>query len=238
MENRTYDLELSKKLYKHYIENEIGYNKTCQYCKTYNEQRGRVLKNGPIPVFHIGDLFSQTEIRLLILGTVAYGWENELPNLFVEDKDVRNKHLESTIEYIENRISQLFEERKMKFFTYISDSLSQNEKFSDKAIRKIAISNLIKCNMGSDQIRNHHLQKNYDFCIREEYTGNLISDVNILDPTHIIILSSNRNKFWRYGKLFMDQDRKVEFIHHPSSSTAGGKKKFIEDVNNFLNSDN
>ena len=82
--------------------------------------------------------------------------------------------------------------------------------------------------------KNQHLQKNYDFCIREEYTGNLMSDVNVLDPTHIIILSRNTNKFWRYGKLFMDQGRKVLFVHHPSSSTKGGKELFIRKVNDFI----
>jgi hypothetical protein len=175
----------------------------------------------------------------LFLGTVAYGWE-ELHNMYAESKDIRAKNVDSTICSIEDWILHLFEERKMRFFTYIEDSVKINELFGENALRMIAVSNLIKCNMGKDpngkdKVRNNHLQKNYDFCIREQYTGNLLSDVKVLDPTHIIILSSNTNKFLRYGNILKDQGRKVEFIHHPSSSTKGGKELFIRRVNNFIN---
>lgn len=234
MEKRNYDLELSKKLYAHYIDNEIGYSETCKNCKTYNAQSGRILKNGPIPVFHIGDKYKETNKRVLFLGTVAYGWENEIPNIFIEDKTVRLNKLEDTIFYIENRINDIINKKEMKFFNYIIHSIERNKILDSEPLRKIAISNLIKCNMGGDKKRNGHLQKNYDFCIREEYTGNLVSDVDVLDPTHIIILSINRNRFGRYGKIFLDQGRKVLFVHHPSSSTKGGEELFIEKVQDFI----
>jgi len=234
MKKLNYDLELSKKLYNHYIDNEIGYSDVCKRCKSYNESRGRILKNGPIPIFHIGDLFKNSEIRILFLGTVAYGWEGEIPNMFVDNKVKRSENIETTIETIENRILQLFHERKMRFFSYIQDTLEINKIFEKDTVRKIAVSNLIKCNMGQDAIRNNHLQKNYDFCIRHEYTGNLLSDVKILDPTHIIVLSTDTRKFLRYGKIFVDQGRKVLFVHHPSSSTNGGKSRFINEVNKFI----
>jgi hypothetical protein len=122
----------------------------------------------------------------------------------------------------------------MRFFSYIQDTLEINKLFGPDTIRKIAVSNLIKCNMGWDAIRNNHLQKNYDFCIRQEYTGSLLSDVKVLDPTHIIVLSRNTNKFWRYGKIFIDQGRKTLFGHHPSPSTIGGKSRFLKEVNEFI----
>jgi hypothetical protein len=208
----------------------------CKECKAYNEKRGRVLKNGPIPIFHIGDQYQKSEIRVLFLGTVAYGWDEKEPYIFIEDKVTRENNVEKTIEDIESRISVLFSERKMKFFTYIEDCLKGNKNFGINSLNKIALSNLIKCNMGSDKVRNNHLQKNYDFCIREEYTGNLLSDIQILNPTHVIILSRNTNKFWRYKQLIENDSRKVLFVHHPSSSTKGGKTKFIKDVNDFLES--
>ena len=232
----NYDLELSKELYSHYINNEIGYSSECKKCKAYNEKHGRILKNGPIPVFHIGDQYKESKIRVLFLGTVAYGWEGEIPNIFIEDKETRKNNVESTIDYIESRISDLFNERKMKFFTYIEDCLKNTKGFENNTLNKIALSNLIKCNMGNDKVRNEHLQKNYDFCIREEHTGNLISDINVLNPTHVIILSRNTHKFWRYKQLIENDSRKVLFVHHPSSSTKGGKTKFIKDVNDFLES--
>ncbi|MDP2237469.1 MAG: hypothetical protein Q8J88_13640 [Bacteroidales bacterium] len=234
MEKVFYDLELSKKLYAHYIENEIGYSSVCQRCKSYSASKGRILKNGPIPVFHIGDQFSESPVRILFLGTVAYGWENEIPNVFIEDKDVRNNFLESTIDYIENRIQYIFEKENKRFFSFIKKCIEEIDVLGSEPLRKIALSNLIKCNIGNDSVRNKHLQKNYDFCIREQFTGNLVSDVNVLNPTHIIILSSNTHKFWRYGKIFMDQGRKVQFVHHPSSSTTGGNELFIKTVKEFL----
>jgi len=236
MKKLNYDLELSKELYAHYIDNEIGYNEICKRCKSYSESKGRILKNGPIPIFHIGDMYKESKVRLLFLGTVAYGWEG-LHNMFVENKDIRTKNLEETIYAIEDWVLHLFQEQEMRFFSFIKESVEKNELFGSDALRMIAVSNLIKCNMGSDKIRNSHLQKNYDFCIKEEYTGNLLSDVKVLDPTHIIILSKNTTKFWRYGKIFIDQGRKVTFVHHPSSSTIGGKEKFISDVNDFIKND-
>jgi hypothetical protein len=112
MSKLNYDLELSKKLYNHYIENEIGYNDVCKRCKSYNESKGRIIKNGPVPIFHIGDLFKESEIRILFLGTVASGWEGEIPNMFAENKKKRKENIETTIETIENRILQLFLEGK------------------------------------------------------------------------------------------------------------------------------
>lgn len=177
MKKLNYDLELSKELYAHYIDNEIGYNEICKTCKSYNEAKGRILKNGPIPVFHIGDMYKESKVRLLFLGTVAYGWGG-LHNMFVENKDIRTKNLEDTIGAVEDRVHQLFQEQEMRFFSFIEESVERNQLFGSNALRMIAVSNLIKCNMGSDKIRNNHLQKNYDFCIKAEYTGNLLSDGN------------------------------------------------------------
>ncbi len=157
MEKLYYDLELSRKLYAHYIDNEIGYNEICKRCKSFSGSKGHVLKNGPIPIFHIGDMYNESKIRLLFLGTVAYGW-NDLHNMYAESKDIRANNLENTIGSIENWILHLFQEHEMKFFSYIQDSLEKNELFGTDAVRMIALSNLIKCNMGDkENIRNKHL---------------------------------------------------------------------------------
>ena len=221
MKEKNYDEGLTSKVFDYYIKNNVGQNENCKNCRELSKRKGHHLINGPIPVFHIGKEYSISRIRLLFLGTVAYGWgKGELQDLFFDvNEEIRATNKLETIEFIEDRIEKLFFAlgNRMKFFTYLRES-SINA-FGDEAYSKIAISNLLKCNSGEK--RNHYLQKVFDFCVRPEYGGYLMKDIELLDPTHIVILSSSW-KFCRYSNLLKEQNINVLCLPHPSQSRIKG----------------
>jgi len=232
MTEKNYDLELSSKVYDYYINNEVGHNDSCKKCKAFSEQKGHPLHNGPIPIFHIGKEYQNSKVKLLFLGTVAYGWEGELNDLFfTANKQAReNKKLE-IIDIVERRIEELFFARKerMKLFTYLRES--SNLLFDDNGYSKIAISNLLKCNSGA--IRNHYPQRVFDYCIKSDFAGNLISDLELLKPTHIVLMSSDYRKYGRYIEIIKGMGIKTIMLPHPSSSVKGSSlqnwKQHIKD---------
>ena len=234
MEEKNYDLELSVKVYDYYINNEIGHNELCEKCKNLSESKGHLLINGPIPIFHIGKDFQKSKTKLLFLGTVAYGWEEELNDKFFKaDKQSRQKNKLEIIDVVETGIEEWFFGRKgkMSFFTYIRES--SNLIFDNNGYSKIAISNLLKCNSGA--VRNHYPQKAFDYCINSDLTGNLISDLEILTPTHIVLLSSDYRKYGRYIEIIKEMGIKTIMLPHPSSSIKGNSlQSWKQQVKDFV----
>ncbi len=230
----NYDLELSKEVFTHYINNEIGQNKTCKACRAYALQRGRNVSNGPIPMFHIGSEYAGAQKKVLILGTVAYGWKEELTSSFFDaNKQTRQENLGDTITVIEERIDILYHETNgMRYFKFIK-MCAEAIHGDSNAYSKIAISNLLKCNNG--EVRNYNLQKTFDFCIREEHTGNMIQDIKTLNPTHIILLSGDYTKYGRYANLFIEMGFKTKMVPHPSSSVEGRLNERVQEIVTFIN---
>ena len=228
MKENYYDLELSKKVYDHYIENEIGYNKTCTNCKNHALKYGRNLVNGPIPLFHLGANYEKSSIRILFLGIVAYGWNDKIRDtFFIGDKELRKNNLFETIDTIEKRVEELRDFSIFKFTKKCSDKI-----FDNNGIRNIAISNLLKCNTG--ETNNKNLQKTFDYCVNKEYTGNLHYDLDLLKPTHVVILSYNQ-RFWKYEKQIKNRGIKTMKVPHPSSRNIKGSLDYwADEVNSFV----
>ena len=234
MKEKNYDLELSVKVYDYYINNEIGHNELCKKCKNLSETKGHLLINGPIPIFHIGKEYQKSKTKLLFLGTVAYGWEGELNDRFFKaDKQARQKNKSETIDVVETRIEELFFARRerMSLFTYLRES--SNFIFDNDGYSKIAISNLLKCNSGA--VRNHYPQKVFDYCIKSDFTGNLISDLELLTPTHIVLLSSDYRKYGRYIEILKGMGIKTIMLPHPSSSVKGSSlQNWKQKIKDFI----
>ncbi len=234
MKEKNYDLELSVKVYDYYINNEIGHNELCKKCKSLSEKKGDFLINGPIPIFHIGKEYQKSETKLLFLGTVAYGWEGELnDNFFKADKQARQKNKSEIIDLVETRIEELFFARRerMPFFTYLRES--SNLVFDNNGYSKIAITNLLKCNSGA--VRNHYPQKVFDYCIKSDLTGNLMSDLDLLTPTHIVLLSSDCRKYGRYIEIIKGMGIKTIMLPHPSSSVKGSSlQNWKQQIKDFV----
>jgi len=69
-------------------------------------------------------------------------------------------------------------------------------------------------------LKNNYYQA-FDYCIKSDFTGNLISDLELLTPTHVVLLSSDYRKYGRYIEIIKGMGIKTIMMPHPSSSVKG-----------------
>jgi hypothetical protein len=227
---KNYDLALSEKIYDYYIESNMGFNETCMACKSHSKKRNHPLNYGPVPLFHIGNEFAKSEVRLLFVGTVAYGW-SEIKDLFwIDDKITRINNKRETIEWVENRVDELFfhknHDEKMRLFTFMREG--SRILFGKDGYDKIAITNLAHCNEGLTE--NYLPQKVFDKCVLDPQTKYLLKEVEILNPTHVVLFSTS-GKFTRYLKHVEALGIKTMSTKHPSRANF---HNFIEALKSFI----
>ena len=130
-----------------YVKHSIGEGSVCQHCKLESCRKG-LEHIGPVPIFHVGEEFADSPHRLLIIGSVAYGWDD----ILLSDKIAEPS--EALMQRVEARFCQLLlnpqpAERKSKIlgaFRAICNSIYGS---IDQGYRKVAITNVIKCNAGN-----------------------------------------------------------------------------------------
>lgn len=240
MNNLNCDTKTFGEIIDFYIKNNVGHSEVCLKCRAYAKSKGTYLVNGPIPAFHVGKNFNQGELRPLFIGIVAYGWEGELSNTFFNcNQDERQVNKQLVIQSIEERIDDLFfhkrqfnsGEHRMRFFTYLRSAV--HDVFGPDGYSKIALTNLLKCN--NSAVRSDgYPQRCFDYCIRAANAGNLMNDIKLLRPSHVILLSKNHNRYKRYLNLIEEQGIKVKSIAHPSSSKCGSVTNWSAEIKSFL----
>ncbi len=228
----NYDNALLGKIYDMYFSNRIGQNNLCVECKEYAERKWFPLTNGPVPIFHVGKDFSKYEKKLLIVGKVAYGWD-DYTDLW---NDCFSGNIES-IEYlknkIENRVKELFyeedSESKTVYFSFLKKSLTEIYGSVDEAYNRVAITNLVHCNDGD--VNDYLRQKVRDYCVSKNANGFIHKEIDILKPSHIIVLTKTiQGKYERYLK---NEVLNLKFIEHPSS-IGRTNKGFTNDIKSFI----
>jgi len=228
MTNMNYDNELLGKIYEMYSSNLFGQNQICTKCKEYAQQKWFPLTNGPVPIFHIGNDFSKHDKNLLIVGKVAYGWDDYTDiwsDIFSDNQD--------SIAYmknmIEERVEELFYKGITVYFSFLNQSLTEIFGNIDEAFNRIAITNFVHCNDGS--VNDYLRQKNRYYCASKEANGFIHKEIEILNPSHILVLTNSiQGKYERYIKY---ENLNIKFIEHPSSRgrTISG---FTEDIRSFI----
>src|ERR1051326_1563847 len=68
---------LMRLVYQMYEKENIGSNPVCLSCKRTSQGKSNT-HIGPLPILHIGDEYDYDEYRILIIGYVAYGWDDVL----------------------------------------------------------------------------------------------------------------------------------------------------------------
>ena len=87
-------------VYQMYIKDRIGECSVCQHCRHESSRKG-LEHIGPVPIFHVGENFASSPHRLLILGSVAYGWDDILLGEKIADPS------EALVQRVESRFRQL-----------------------------------------------------------------------------------------------------------------------------------
>jgi hypothetical protein len=168
----------------------------------------------------------------MFVGTVAYDWSEIKDWFWTDDKTLRRKNAVETIKWIEDRIEQFIfnknpGDKKRRLFTFIRES--SNAIHGEEGFNKIAISNLAHCNEGN--IENYLPQKVFDYCVRNSHTKYLLKEVEILNPTHVVLFSTS-GKYTRYLPNVEEMGVKTMCFKHPSRANLNA---FIEKLKNFVN---
>ena len=224
----NFNKELSDKIYQMYYAEKIGNNSMCKICKKNAVAKGKELNNGPVPIFHVGKDFDNSNKKLLLIGRVAYGWSGELNHLWKKTFEENDKYLYDIQSVVENRSKELFYEGITKYFKFIKYALTEIYGNIDNAFNNIAITNYVHCNTGSKRDDIPQIVRNY--CSNKELNGFIHKEIEILKPTHIIILT----KEWKYLRYTINQKWNIKPIEHPSSP-GRIKTEFRNDILEFLN---
>lgn len=228
MTNVNCDNILLETIYEMYSTSLFGQNIICTKCKKYAQQKWLPLTNGPVPIFHVGKDFSKHDIKLLIVGKVAYGWNDYSDiwsSIFTGDKDSRTY----MINLIEERVEELFYKGITVYFSFLKQSLTKIYGNINEAFNRIAITNIVHCNDGS--VNDYLRQKNRYYCASKGANGFIHKEIDILNPSHILVLTNSfQGKYERYLK---NEDLNIKFIKHPSSR---GRRisEFTEDIRRFI----
>jgi len=225
---KNFDKEILDKIYQMYIDVKIGYNKICVQCKN-----GIEFKNGPIPIFHIGNKYRSNRKRIVFIGLVAFGWNDIIINQDKTWKEIFNNNkvtIDKTQLDIENRIRKLYfmEHDEVKYLKYIKAACTEIFGSVENGFDNIAITNFVHCNLGEVRDKLPQFVRNY--CANYNQAGFIHKELEILDPTHIIVLT----KDYKYTKFTDDFDSKPKYLEvvHPSAP-GRAKKDFINEIKTF-----
>ena len=232
----NFNKQLSDEIFKMYLNEKIGFNDICKECKNAAKNANKELRFGPVPVFHIGKDYGENEKKLLIVGTVAYGW-GELNGFWEKafNDDIRAKEkIQSIVE--QDFKHYFFNERKKAIFNYTRFALSLIFGSTQKAFDNIAMTNMVHCNPSKDSTNENLIQKTRNFCVNNEFNGFIHRELDILEPTHTVFLvkpsDSGKVKYLNYIK---NTPWNYIAIEHPSSRRRT-KEGFRLDIAEFLQS--
>ena len=226
----NYDKTLLDKIYRLYASEKIGYCSLCNQCKIESLKKGKQLINGPVPAYHIGKDYDLSEKRLLIVGMVAYGWQDIISDfnqvwsqVFADNQNTINELQKS----VEERVQEIFYKGESKYFSFIKYALTEIYGDIDKAYNSVAITNFVHCNTGS--IRDDLPQVARNYCIDIKNNGFIHKEIELLKPTHILGLSKN----WNYLRFMTSSNWKFKSIKHPSAP-GRSKIEFHKEIEQFL----
>ena len=218
-----------------YAEKEVGTNDICVECKRRAKKKGKELTNGPVPILHVGKNFDNNDKRLLFIGLVAYGWNDKLGNskenvkkTWEEIHKFNEEVIAKTYTNIEERFRQIFEEKNgsIKVIRAIKQATSQIFGNSQRAYDNIAFTNFVHCN--SDSVDDNLLQFVRRSCIDVKKLGLLFKEIEILNPTHVVVLTQTH----KYVQFLPKPDYRLLQIKHPS---RGNRDEFIRKIKEFYN---
>jgi len=228
--------QLIKNVYNMYHEYKVGWSENCQICQDnfYKKKKKELI--GPLPIYHVGEDYGKDDLRLLIYGYVAYGWScNE--GFTAKGSGWKDKNAENYLEVyrkIESRVKDLFEQKYCRLFGSIKAICERIYGDSDQGYKKIAISNLIKCNHGEKKektlptsVKAHCANKCHGYLVAAHET-------KVLAPTHVLVLSKTD-----YPKHFdfipgWNNNMKFLILPHPSSPRSKSNNWYAEQTENFI----
>jgi hypothetical protein len=179
-------------VYNMYVNHGIGEGSVCQHCKCESGRKG-LDHIGPVPIFHVGEEFADSPHRLLIIGSVAYGWDD----ILLSDKIAEPS--EALMRRVEARFCQLIlhpqpAERKSKVLGAIRAICNSIYGSISQGYREVAITNVIKCNTGN--VRGGAPSHMAYYCAHS-HAGLIVTrrEIDALRPRKIVAIAGSYNRY-------------------------------------------
>jgi hypothetical protein len=143
--------QLLNQIYDMYAVIRLGCSDVCRECAALSfwKKSGVDARIGPVPIYHVGDNYAQTEKKIVFVGSVGYGWKNLIPQnemcygtLSLDDRKVIMDKMAEAQEYLYYHACTISIYRALK---EISIRLYGNVNGFDN----IAFLNLVHCNDGN-----------------------------------------------------------------------------------------
>jgi hypothetical protein len=211
-----------------YISEKVGFGEVCKSCKKLSEDSNEHI--GPVPIYHIGNAYENDALKILFIGSVAYGWDDILENRFLSEPE----QSEQIMEDIERRFYEIIFKESYRYTDTIKAIITKIFGSVETGYSRIAITNVIHCNAGNirggakTHMKYHcgHSAKNFMLTKRE---------IEILKPRNIISLAGptgGEGYIKEHWGLNLDD---VLFEYHPCSIGKGGTyQNYAERTENFL----
>ena len=212
-----------------YISEKVGIGGACGNCKQQSEEKGNK-HIGPVPLYHIGNKFEKDTLKILFIGSVAYGWDEILGNRLLSE----NAQSEQIMEDVEKRFLEIIFRESYRYTDTIKAIITKIFGSLETGYSRVAISNVIHCNAGNirggakTHMKYHcgHSANNFMLTKRE---------IEILQPLNIISLAGTtggEEYIKEHWDLNMDN---VLFEYHPSSRGMGGSyQDYAKRTEDFL----
>ena len=234
IKNETASDELINNIYDMYVQNGFGTNDICLKCRKLAKSKGKELINGPVPLFHVGKDFKHNNVRLLIVGMVAYGWSDIIPNAEQQwstinkgDRQLKNNLMSK----ISERYKYIFFNENHRIIKYLRVALTNIYGNIDDAFDNVAITNYVHCNNSKGETKDTIPQSIRGFCANISQNGFIHKEIEVLKPTHVLSIT----KQWKYNRFLYHNHDNFKFlsIAHPSSR-GRSNASFEKDIRNFI----
>lgn len=229
----NFDKEVLDKIYQMYIDEKFGYNEICLQCKSKVD-----FENGPVPIFHVGEKYRSSDKRIVFIGLVAYGWNGTMPDqdkIWDEIFANNQARIDKTQSDIENRVSELYfgENDYSRYYSFINEACTEIFGGIQNGFDNIAITNFVHCNTG--EVKHSLPQSVINSCAQYKESGSagyVHKELEILDPTHIVVLTTSS----QYDKIYNDLSSTPKYLRiiHPSAP-GRVKDEFIDKIKTFYN---
>jgi hypothetical protein len=203
-------------VYQMYIKDRIGEGNVCQHCRRESSRKG-LEHIGPVPIFHVGEDFAGSPHRLLILGSVAYGWDDILPSDKIADPS------DALVQRVEARFRQLLlnpqpGERHIKVLGAIRAICKSIYGSVSQGYREVAISNVIKCNSGT--IRGGAPTHMAKYCAHSQ-AGLMVTRraIDALRPSKIVSIAGSAYNPYVGAHWGLDP-RSILLLPHPAGHVS------------------
>ena len=187
---------LLKSVYERYSELKMGTSEICNQCRDDSSNE----LAGPVPIYHVGKSYHKDGLKVLFIGSAAYGFGASDQECPISLDDWRAFHSGGAIipkfyNAFEKRITGIFTNNTSNFWHIIrlvTKKLYSNESL-EEGYEKIAITNFMKCNKNESSKYDlpNEIRANCAHPCKKQMFA--YEEIQVLKPIIVVSLACNKD---------------------------------------------